>query len=70
MSKLSLSVLVAFVLVLWLVSEFGPEEAAPLASIAGIGIAVIALLKLNKQFKEKIDRELQEDKQITQNIMR
>lgn len=52
MSKLSLSVLVAFVLVLWLVSEFGPEEASGAASICGIGVAVIALVRLLQEQKK------------------
>lgn len=41
-----LKVLMVLVLVLWLLSEFGPPEVSAAASICGIGIAAIALVKL------------------------
>ena len=41
-----LKVLIVLVVVLWLISEFGPAEASAPASICGIGVAAIAMVKL------------------------
>ena len=49
MKKLGLGVVLAFLMFLWLLSEFGPVEAQGPASICGIGVAVIALLKLRQR---------------------
>ncbi len=46
MKSPGLKVLIVLVVVLWLISEFGPAEASAPASICGIGVAAIALVKL------------------------
>ncbi|MGM9540427.1 hypothetical protein [Anaerovibrio sp.] len=46
MKSPGLKVLVVLVVVLWLISEFGPADASAPASICGIGVAAIALVKL------------------------
>lgn len=53
MKILNLTFLLALVLIMWLLSEFGPEEARGAMSICGIGVAAIALVKLTKQTKKK-----------------
>lgn len=50
--KLNSKILVGLVLLMWLVSEFGPEEASEAASIYGIGVAVIALVRLLQEQKK------------------
>lgn len=50
--KLNSKILVGLVLLMWLVSEFGPEEASGVASICGIGVAVIALVRLLQEQKK------------------
>ena len=50
--KLNSKILVGLVLLMWLVSEFGPEEATGAASICGIGVAVIALVRLLQEQKK------------------
>lgn len=52
MKILDVKVLVGLVIVLWLISEFGPEEASGAASVCGILVAVVAILKLNQQMKK------------------
>ena len=52
--KLNSKILVGLVLLMWLVSEFGPAEASGPARICGIGMAVIALVRLlQEQNKNK-----------------
>ena len=51
--KLNSKILVGLVLLMWLVSEFGPEEASGAASICGIGVAVIALVRLLQEQKKQ-----------------
>ncbi len=50
--KLNSKILVIMVLIMWLISEFGPAEASGAASICGIGIAVIALVRLLQEQKK------------------
>ena len=50
--KLNSKILVGLVLLMWLVSEFGPEEASGAVSICGIGVAVIALVRLLQEQKK------------------
>lgn len=50
--KLNSKILVGLVLLMWLVSEFGPAEASGPTSICGIGVAVIALVRLLQEQKK------------------
>ena len=45
--------LVVLVVAIWLISELGPEEVSGPASICGIGVAVIALVKLLQEQKAR-----------------
>ena len=49
-------ILIILVLAMWLLSEFGPEEVSGAASICGIGVAVIALVKLLQEQKKNSDK--------------
>lgn len=62
MKLLNLNVLVALVLVIWLLSEFGPEEASGAVSLCGIGIAAIVLAKLAREKREKQNEDSEQEK--------
>ncbi len=51
--RLKSGFLVVLVVAIWLISELGPEQVSGPASICGIGIAVIALVKLLQEQKAR-----------------
>lgn len=53
MKILNLSFLVVLVVIMWLLSEFGPKEARGAVSICGIGIAAVALVRLTRETRKK-----------------